>query len=131
MHLVARRHERTHERPTIELDPDHDLAGFGHVRFDELVDPLETRDAFGHSTRGEHTALGIFDADVVMGLGPIDPDVEHSSPFPVVDVEPGGAKRRTNGSVLEARHPTGRRLPSPTGGGTNLVLGLHRRPWMR
>jgi hypothetical protein len=30
---------------------------------------------------------------------------------------PGGAKRQTNGSVLEERHPTGRRLPPPTGRG--------------
>ena len=65
-----------------------------------LVDALDTFDAFGYPAFREHVAVSVFDADVVMGLGPVDPDVDHRSPFPLGSSSLGGAKRRTNGSVL-------------------------------
>jgi hypothetical protein len=61
-------------------------------------------------------------------LGPVDPQVDHClslllsrRPF-----EPGEDTRRANGSVLEARHPTGRRSPHRPAGARSRLRA--RRP---
>jgi hypothetical protein len=100
VHLVSRGYERRDQQATVELDPDHDLGWIGRVGSEHPVDPLDALDAIGHPAFREHLASVVLDADVVMSLCPVDPDVDHIASFHYPSFEPGGVMRRTNGSVL-------------------------------
>ena len=84
----------------------------------ELGDPLNP---ICDPALGEDRALQIDDADVVVLVGPVDPDEDQTSSSQLDDNsdQPRGDRWRSNGSVLlMARHPTSPHLSSPTGGGT-------------
>lgn len=78
---VASGHQRTDEQPTVDLDPHHRIARLARMVGDELMHPAYARDPIGHPGLGEHLAGVIDDADVVMGLGPIDPNEDHRASF--------------------------------------------------
>ena len=84
-HLIAGGHQGAYEQPTIGLDPDDHLLGLLSVLGEGLMQLRHTLDALRHPPLGEHRALRVQHADVVVTLGPVDPDEDHlPSPFPSV-----------------------------------------------
>jgi hypothetical protein len=75
--------QRPNEQPSVGLDPHHDLGRLLDVLGHHRVEPTNPAHVVAHLAFGEHLPLAVHDADVVMGLGPIYPDENHSTPpFP-------------------------------------------------
>jgi hypothetical protein len=66
--VVAGLHERSHEEPSIGLDPDDDLGRVLRMLGDHRVQPAHPGDVVAHLPLAEHRALLVHDADVVTAL---------------------------------------------------------------
>lgn len=70
-----------HPRPAVGLDPDQHLGSlgvFGHVTTDKLVQCGDPRDSFRRPSLGQPTPRPIHQLDIVMVLGPIISNKQHS-----------------------------------------------------
>jgi len=90
-HPVPGGHQGAHEEPAIDLDAHDHLFGLLGVIGDHLVEPHHSLHSLGDPTLGELCPPLIHQADVVVMLGPIDPDEDHSaSSLADEHIEPGG-----------------------------------------
>lgn len=83
--LIAGRDKSTDQQPTVKLDPDDGVLGFVDVVCDHLVklgDPLDT---VCDAAPCEDRAFLLDDADIVVLLGPVDPDEDQTSPSQLDD----------------------------------------------
>lgn len=103
--------ERTDQEAAVYLDADHDLGRLLDVFGNHRVQSANPGHVVAHLAPGEHIPLLVQDADVVMGLRPVDPHEDHAPSFLRLSSSLEGHPRRANGSVLVARHPTGRCSP--------------------
>jgi hypothetical protein len=83
-HLVARRHQRPDQQPTVQLDTDDHLRRLADVVGDQRVQLGEAGDPIGHPPAAEHHPGLVQHAHLVVGLGPVHADKDHpaSSPAP-------------------------------------------------
>ena len=77
-HLVAGCDESADQQPTVELDPDDGLFGFLDVVGDHLVELGDSLDTVCDPAPSEDRTFLIDDADIVMLLGPVDPDEDQT-----------------------------------------------------
>jgi hypothetical protein len=120
IHLVTGRDERLDPQTTVGFDPDYDLVGLFSVPGQELMKLGDTGKSLRQSTQGQPDPELIHQVDVVMILRPIVADEYHEAPprWSSNMVEPKGARRQANGSVLSGTTPHQcYRRPSPTGRG--------------
>ena len=112
---VTRGEERLHPEATVGLDPHHHLPRLVRQPGQQLVQLADPLDPLGEAAPRQPGPRLVHHLDVVVALGPIVPHEDHGSSSPRRDPDqPGGAQRRPNGPVLEARHPS-----SATGNPTN------------
>lgn len=79
--LVAGRDQRLDPRAAFRLDPDHHrrvVLLVAKVFTDHRVQPGDTRDALGQFRPAQHPARLVLQLDVVVLLGPVIPDEQHS-----------------------------------------------------
>jgi hypothetical protein len=116
-HRVPGRHQRPHEQTPIGLRGDHDIGRTLHVARDQFMEPGHALDPFGQPATRQPAALAVLDMNVMVGLSPVvtNKHCPHRQPPRRIGIEHGGGHQLPNGSVLEARHPTSHRTPSPTG----------------
>ena len=107
--LVSAGNQGFNEQSPVGLDAHHHLGRFSGMIGNQGMELADALKPFRHPSFGENLALLIQDAQIVMGLSPVVTDEDQllllSSTFPD---EPKEHHRRTNGSVLKARHPTSR-----------------------
>jgi hypothetical protein len=132
---VAGGDQRLHPRPAVGLDAHDDLVGLGvllEMVGDQRVQRGQPLHTLGQPPSGQSPAGLVDELDVVMGLGPVVSQVQHR----VSDLLRVGTSCvrpwrrrpwRPNGSVLEARHPTGHPLLLTNRRGHGLKLGLENR----
>ena len=109
VHDVTGLDERVHPQTSIGLNPNDHVAGISCVSGDEVMELGHSLDALRQSSRRQLRAGFIAHVDVVMSLGPIIANEYHADPprNRGLGSEPEGHPARSNGSVLEARHPIG------------------------
>lgn len=110
IHLVAGGQQRPNQQPPVGLDPDHDLLGILGIAGKQSVQLGDADQPIGDAALGQHRALRVEQADVVVPLGPVHSDEQHSH-LPgskLSSVRAGEGPRRPNGSAHLARHPTSR-----------------------
>ena len=124
-HLVAGRHQRSDEQAPVGLDSDHHLLRFADMAADKVVEAGDALHSLRKAAAGEALSVLVLDMHVVMGLSPIHPYKDHLAPLarPAPTPSPR-TPAATNGSVLEARHPTSRHGNLTDQQGHDLVLRL-------
>jgi hypothetical protein len=78
--LVAGRDERAGQQPTVGLDPDHHLPGHLGMLADQLVQPSDPGQVITDPAPGQDAAILGQDTEVMVSLGPIDPNEQHRRP---------------------------------------------------
>jgi len=82
VHGVARNYEGAHQQPAVEFDADRDLGRLPSVRRHHLMQAGKALDALWHAPLGQRLPACVHHTHVVVALGPVDPDEDHSSSFP-------------------------------------------------
>jgi hypothetical protein len=119
--FVAGGDEGTDQQSTVQLDANEGFFGFLNVVGDHLVELGDPLDTIRYPPLSQDAAFLINDANIVVLLGPVNPDEDQTSLLSTRRQrhQPREDRWRSNGSVpLMARHPTSPHLSSPTGGGT-------------
>src|SRR5512142_827793 len=75
---IPRTDQPLDEQATVCLDPDDDRRRIGRVLGDELMDPARPVDAVGYPRVTERFPLSAEEPDVVVGLRPVDPNVDQA-----------------------------------------------------
>ena len=76
-HLVARRHQRSDQEPTVQLDADDHLRRLAGVGSDQRVQLGEAGDPIGHPPAAERRPGLVQHAHLVVGFGPVHADKDH------------------------------------------------------
>ena len=71
IHLVAGRDQRLNPQAAVGFDADHDIAGFFSVSSHQLVEPADTGQSFRQPPRGQPSAVGVHQINVVVVFGPV------------------------------------------------------------
>jgi hypothetical protein len=111
---MARGDERTDQQTAIGLDADDRICGLLGVLGDECVQLGDSLDPLRDPSLGENLTLTIHDADVVVLLGPVDPD-EDQHPSSRRDGN-GISLEEIGGDLMDqcsSRHHIPRALVSP------------------
>jgi hypothetical protein len=77
IHLVAGGQQRTHQQPPVGLDADNHLTGILGMPGEQVVQLGHPAQPIGDATLGQHRALLIQQAHVVVALGPVHPYQQH------------------------------------------------------
>jgi hypothetical protein len=109
-HQVPRRHQGGDEQAPVGLDPDHHLIGLDDVVADQIVEAGDALYALGQPASTEAFAVLVLHVHIVVGLSPVHPYENYVAPLSSTgtNTRARGPQQLTNGSVLEARHPTSR-----------------------
>jgi hypothetical protein len=108
--LVAGGQQRPHQQPPVGLDADHDLLGVLGMAGHQRVQLGHAGQPLRDPALGQHRALLIQQAEVVVALGPVHPYKQHWHPPQgrgILLCEPE-KDRGALMAVLVARHPTSR-----------------------
>lgn len=82
---VVGSHQRLHQQAPVDLQPDHDLVGLVGMLGQPGVQRGPPIEGVVDPELGQHLAVRVLNADVVVGFGPVDPDEDHHAPvFDVV-----------------------------------------------
>jgi hypothetical protein len=81
-HLVAGRHQRRDQQPTIQLDADHHRLRLAGVVSDQRVQLGNPGHPIRHPAAAQHRPGGIQQAHLVVGLGPVHADKDHPASSP-------------------------------------------------
>ena len=81
-HLVASRHQRSDQQPTVQLDTDDHLRRLAGVVSDQRMQLREAGDPVRHPPTAQHRPGLVQHAHLVVGLGPVHADKDHPASSP-------------------------------------------------